>query len=39
MSKLTSQDKEKIVTGLIGVLKPFEAEEAVDLPPICQTLS
>ncbi len=29
MSKLTSQDKEKIVAGLIGVLKPFEAEESV----------
>ena len=29
MSKLTSQDKEKIVTGLIGVFKPFEAEESV----------
>jgi hypothetical protein len=29
MSKLTSKDKEKIVTDLIEVFKPYEAEDSV----------
>jgi hypothetical protein len=29
MSKLTKEDKEKIIAGLIEVFKPYEAEDSV----------